>query len=40
MLKNVNTTKLSVDCRAICPTLYSTILPINPVVCSVPSAPL
>ena len=31
---------LGVDCRALLPTLYSTILPVNPIACSVPSAPL
>jgi hypothetical protein len=29
-----------VDYRTVLPTLYPTIFPINPVACSVPSAPL
>ena len=32
--------RYTVDYRTVLPTLYSTILPINPVACSVPSAPL
>ena len=38
--KNFNPIDLVVDYRAVLPTLYSPILSINPVACSVPSAPL
>jgi hypothetical protein len=35
-----NVRPLTVDCRTVLAALYSTILPVNPVACSVPSAPL